>query len=67
MKNTIFFWSPDYAKQTGYEQHQEFESHELHNIIDNILKSGLNVMIDQTTNNDCIIIHVDDKWRFKQH
>ena len=67
MKNIIHFWSPEYNKQLpDYEQDEEFERHNLHEIVDDILEVGLNVMIDQTSM-DRIIIHVDDKWRFRQH
>ena len=67
MKNIIHFWSPEYNKQLPhYKQNEEFAIDDLMGIVDEIISIGLNVMIDQTSM-DRIIIHVDDKWRFRQH
>lgn len=61
----IYHWDPILSKITGYKQGQRFEMDDLHDIIDAIIKTELNIMI--THNDPDIVVNIDGKWKFKQH
>lgn len=62
---TIYHWDESLCDVTGYKQNEKFESNDLYKyIIDNLLKTKLNIMICPIEDN--IVIHVDGKYRFRQ-